>query len=334
MPSIPSRSKYPSPAVERRCVRLRVVPELVAEPVAGVRERIVRAVVEEPRVAAAPVDPLSAAAPTSPRRADDPADEHLSRTRPPRGAAGARRTTSRETVSPSRPLSRKRNADSGEITYGGLQVTSPKRLPSTGSKKLPQRNSMFSAPFSLALNAANLSARSLTSVATTRSLWRAARIAWTPEPVPTSSAVSTCRRTVRCESVSDGPVHPRDVIRPRLLAGARAGGRRRRGRRRAGRCGRRSHVPPVPRRGCRAPRVARAGAGRMHVVPRRADTGASRTSSRTSVPSGSTPSSLRSWSGISTDRDRSAPAEPSAVRTPSPVNPAARKHVAKLLDRP
>ena len=37
---------------------------------------------------------------------------------------------------------------------------------------------MFSTPFSLALNAAKLSARGLTSVATTRSLWRAARIGW------------------------------------------------------------------------------------------------------------------------------------------------------------
>ena len=122
--------------------------------------------------------------------------------------AGACSTTWRETVSPSRPLSRKRNADSGEITYGGLQVTSPKRRPSTGSKKLPSRSSTFSTPLSWALNAANSSARAFTSVATTRALCRAARIAWMPQPVPTSSAVPTGRRTVRCESVSDGPCTP------------------------------------------------------------------------------------------------------------------------------
>ena len=47
---------------------------------------------------------------------------------------------------------------------------------------------MFSAPFSAALKAAKFSARSFRSVATTRSLWREARIAWTPDPVPMSSA--------------------------------------------------------------------------------------------------------------------------------------------------
>ena len=67
---------------------------------------------------------------------------------------------------------------------------------------------MFSTPFSLALNAAKLSARGLRSVATTRSLWRAARIAWMPDPVPTSSADATGRRTVKCESVSEGPCTP------------------------------------------------------------------------------------------------------------------------------
>ena len=125
---------------------------------------------------------MRAAASTSPRPARAPSSRGSSRSRPPRCAPGAAPTTWRETLSPSRPLSRKRKADSGEITYGGLEVTSSKRSPAAGSKKLPARHSTFSTPLSAALNAANRSARSLMSVATTCPLCREARIAWIPEP--------------------------------------------------------------------------------------------------------------------------------------------------------
>ena len=82
--------------------------------------------------------------------------------------AGSSPTSCSLTVSPGRPLSRKMCAVSGEITYGGLQTTRSKRSPLTGSKKLPARSSTFATPFSAVLNAANASARSFTSVATTR----------------------------------------------------------------------------------------------------------------------------------------------------------------------
>ena len=73
----PEPLEVADPVVERRCVRRRVVPDLVAKPVAGVRERIVRAVVEEPRIAAAPVDPLAQRRRPVLAGRDDPADEHL-----------------------------------------------------------------------------------------------------------------------------------------------------------------------------------------------------------------------------------------------------------------
>ena len=61
-------------------------------------------------------------------------------------------------------------------------------------------------PLSCALIAAVASARSLTSVATTRSAKREAMSACTPQPVPRSSALCTGRRTMRFASVADaGP---------------------------------------------------------------------------------------------------------------------------------
>ena len=94
------------------------------------------------------------------------------------------------------------------MTYGGLLTTRSKCSPSTGSSRLPWRNSMPSIPFSAALNAANESARGFTSVATTCSLCRAASSAWTPLPVPTSSARRPGRRTVSAASRVAGGLMP------------------------------------------------------------------------------------------------------------------------------
>ena len=80
---------------------------------------------------------------------------------------GSSPTSRSLTRSRPRPLSRNTYAVSGEITYGGLQTTSPNVSPATGSKKLPGRNSMLSTSLRAAFSAAKASARSLTSVATT-----------------------------------------------------------------------------------------------------------------------------------------------------------------------
>ena len=154
---------------------------------------------------------------------------------------------------------------------------------------------MFSAPLSRALKAAKLSARSFRSVATTWSLWREARIAWTPQPVPMSSAVATGRRTVRCESVSDGlwtpatwsgasapsPVGIGDdqqvVVGHEPDAGAHDGRRR-------------------SRRG-RASRDGRARAARRRDGRRRPRAAAPRTKRDAIVPSGSIPASRRRSTG-------------------------------------
>jgi hypothetical protein len=44
------------------------------------------------------------------------------------------------------------------------------------------------------------------STATTRSQWRAAQMAWTPDPVPTSNADRTFSREVRVARIADGAV--------------------------------------------------------------------------------------------------------------------------------
>ena len=112
-------------------------------------QRIVGQRVKDPGVAANPIEPGARAE----RRvlAGDPADED----RPEHtliGYVGSSATSFALTVSPGRPLSRKTNSVSGEMTYGGLHTTSPKRSPAAASKKLPARNSTFSMPFSAALN--------------------------------------------------------------------------------------------------------------------------------------------------------------------------------------
>ena len=76
----------------------------------------------------------------------------------------------------------------GEMTNGGFATTSPNRSSRTGSNRSPCRQSTFSTPFSAALRRARRSARGFRSRPTTRSLWRAARNAWAPEPVPRSRA--------------------------------------------------------------------------------------------------------------------------------------------------
>ena len=163
--------------------RLGVAARVVAVPVARVRERVVRAVVEQPRVAAALRRPTRAAARTSPRRAR--ATQLTSIVANPPSSRCVRERAhdvARDAVA-SRPLSRKRNADSGEITYGGLRGDEPKRSPATGSKKLPARSSTFSTPLSAALNAAKLE-RALVQVGRddVRRCGATARIAWMPEP--------------------------------------------------------------------------------------------------------------------------------------------------------
>ena len=101
------------------------------------------------------------------------------------------RTTASQNESPGRPLSRNRKSVSGEITYGGLETTRSNVSPATGSNRLPWRSSMFSIRLSAALKAAYASARAFTSVATTLSACCARSSAWTPEPVPRSSARPT-----------------------------------------------------------------------------------------------------------------------------------------------
>ena len=75
-----------------------------------------------------------------------------------------------------------------------------KRWPRTGSSQSPSSQRTFSTPLRRWPKRANESACGLTSRPTTRSACRAARSAWTPEPVPRSSAVSPSRRTVRPET--------------------------------------------------------------------------------------------------------------------------------------
>src|SRR5215471_2460850 len=53
---------------------------------------------------------------------------------------GMARTISSQMASPRRPLSRNTNRDSGEMTYGGLEKIRSKRLPATGSNRLPRRH--------------------------------------------------------------------------------------------------------------------------------------------------------------------------------------------------
>ena len=76
------------------------------------------------------------------------------RTRPARArpASPARRAPRRRRRACRRPGTG--YALSGETTYGGLATTRSNCSPSTGSKKLPCRVSMLSAPLSAALNAA------------------------------------------------------------------------------------------------------------------------------------------------------------------------------------
>ena len=62
---------------------------------------------------------------------------------------------------------------------------------------------MFVKPFSAAFSSVNASARWFTSVATTSRAWRADSIAWTPLPVPMSSARSTGPRGVSASQSFD-----------------------------------------------------------------------------------------------------------------------------------
>ena len=94
------------------------------------------------------------------------------------------------------------------MTNGGFVEMKSKVSPSTASKKLPCRHSMFATPLRSALNAVTFNARGLMSVATTRRACCAASRAWTPVPVPRSSAASTGRRIVNCASRTVGALIP------------------------------------------------------------------------------------------------------------------------------
>jgi hypothetical protein len=93
---------------------------------------------------------------------------------PSSSSAGRPRTITSLTRSRPSPLSRNIRLDSGEITYGGFATTRSNRSPATGSRRLPCRSSTFCTPFRARLKRAKASARSFTSVATTRSACREA----------------------------------------------------------------------------------------------------------------------------------------------------------------
>ena len=79
-----------------------------------------------------------------------------------------------------------------------------------GLEQVALPSSTTSIPLRAALNAANASARSFTSVPTTCAECFAASSAWIPQPVPRSRAASTERRTASFASVTEGadPRHP------------------------------------------------------------------------------------------------------------------------------
>ena len=247
--------------------------------------------------------------------------------------AGAAPTTWRETLSPSRPLSRKRNADSGEITYGGLEVTSSKRSPPAGSKKLPARHSTFSTPLSAALKAAKLE-RALVDVGRDHA-----------PAVPRGEDRLDARAGAHVERGLDrpahgqvrerqrGPVHAGDVVRraPRPCS------RRRSEAIRISSCGtiRTSGVHLGPVRLDEAELLERSSEQRRRAParrPRRA-TASSSTNSLTSGPSGSTPASRRRARGCPCSARAARRLTPSTSRRPSPSSPAARSTSPQLRDR-
>ena len=93
------------------------------------------------------------------------------------------------------------------MTKGGLLTTRSNASPVTGSNSEPSRRS-HCWPDSAAVTAASSSARRLRSVATTEAACRPRCSAWTPHPVPRSSARATRSRGVMRASVSDAPPTP------------------------------------------------------------------------------------------------------------------------------
>ena len=80
---------------------------------------------------------------------------------------------------------------SGRATKGGCATTRSNVSPPTGANMSPRRTSTFATSFIHALTRARATARSLMSVATTRSHSGASRMAAVPAPQPTSSALRT-----------------------------------------------------------------------------------------------------------------------------------------------
>ena len=154
--------------------------------------------------------------------------------------------------SPSSPLSRKRNADSGEITYGGLVVTRSKRSPGDRLEEAAGAELDVLGAVQHGVEGGEVRARARSGRSRRRGRCGARRGSpGRPSPVPMSSARSIGRRTVRCESVTTGRGRRRRG--PAARNRRRAGGRRRSGSRRAARAGRAAAPRP------RSPRARRAG---------------------------------------------------------------------------
>ena len=165
-----------------------------------------------------------------------PRRSSATRTRRAQATPARRRTTCSDTASPRRPPSRKRNALSGETTYGGFATTRSNCSPSTGSKKLPSRVSTLPTPLSAMLKSAYASARALTSVATTLFACAARRIAWMPLPVQEVERTLAGAAHGHVRKRDRRPVHARHVVG---VPPRRRSDRRRSAARREERCARR-----------------------------------------------------------------------------------------------
>ena len=166
-----------------------------------------------------------------------------------------------------------------------------------------------------------LRARSVMSVAITCPECREARIAWIPAPVPMSSALSTGRRTVRCEIVTDGLWTPatwsgrlasRTPVRSEVT--------------RTSPCGTicaQAQTPPPPESSSPSACTRSIESGASARRASASGTGTPSTKSAVSVPNVSSSASRRFSSGISPGRARIGPSTPNALRTAFPSNPAA-----------
>ena len=167
-PADPELRERRGPLVQSGGVTVRLVLQVVV-PACGVVERVRRREGERPGVAAGAGDPGGAGVrrrrPGCPR----PSSRAASRSRRPRGARRRRRRRSPRARRRRRAPSRKTNRDSGETTNGGIARDQVERLALHRAEEASAPDLDVVEPFIAALNAANASARSFTSVATTRS---------------------------------------------------------------------------------------------------------------------------------------------------------------------